>query len=61
MITQKCIIVFEDGSRAIYVGDVQYDMVSRKRVKKVQFTVPIENEIEDDDVVKNLMNMFGMK
>ena len=75
MAIQKCIIWLTDGSKLVYEGEVQYDIELRPKVRKVQFTVPIEDDIlpEDDipsairrppnsdDAVNTLMGMFGMK
>lgn len=63
MTMQKCIILFEDGTEAVFVGEVQYDEKKRKKIRKVQFTVPIEKEVKsrDEEVVEKLFGMFGMK
>lgn len=71
---QKCIIWLTDGTKLVYEGDVQYDTETRPKVRKVQFSVPIDDDIlpEDDiplnknpfvgdDAVETLMGMFGMK
>ena len=69
---QKCIIILVDGTRLEYVGEAQYDTELRPKVKKVQFTVPIDDEpdLEEYDAPKGmgkgmgvdeLLNIFGMK
>ena len=63
MTTQKCIIIFEDGTKAVYIGNVQFDTNNRKRVKKVQFTVPIDVEKHEDthgiDMPDFIKDIFG--
>jgi hypothetical protein len=71
---QKCIIWLTDGTKLVYEGEAQYDTEARPKVRKVQFSVPIDDDIlpEDDiplhknpfagdDAVNTLMGMFGMK
>lgn len=64
MAYQKCIIWLTDGTKLVYEGDVQYDTDARPKIRKVQFTVPIDDEFtaEDDksgELPEFFKNMFG--
>jgi hypothetical protein len=44
MMYQKCIIIFTDGTEAVYTGDVQFDTKAPKKVRRVQFSIPLEEK-----------------
>jgi len=40
---QSCIIHFDDGSKAMFVGEAVIDVGDKRKVVKVQFTKPTES------------------